>query len=102
MEYQVFTIFDKAVKAFNIPFFAVSEMEAVRNFKMLAQDPTTTIYKNPEDFILFEVDTFDTQSGEFCGGGSPRKVASALDFPVHSKDQVEIPFDQNLKVGGTE
>lgn len=110
MEMHVFSIYDKATKVFNTPFFMLRREEALRAFKELVQDERTTISKHPEDFMLFDIGWFDTEKGEL-GSWPPEKVCTALDFPVVNKDQLKMELvsseevsveelRENMRVGG--
>jgi len=103
MELKMFSIYDKAVQVFNTPFAMKTDMEAIRAFKHMAQDPNTTIYKSPEDFILYECAFFDTADGQFGADAEPRKVCAGTDFPVVPADQevMELVGGGDLKAGGT-
>ena len=59
----MFSIYDSAVKAYNQPFFMLTAAEAIRAFTNMAQDPQTQIYKNPTDFHLYFLGTYDNSTG---------------------------------------
>jgi len=103
MELKMFSIYDKAVQVFNTPFAMKTESEAIRAFKHMAQDEQTTIYKSPEDFILYECAFFDTADGQFGADAEPRKVCVGTDFPVVSTAQevLNLVSGGDLKAGGT-
>lgn len=65
MKLVVFTIYDKAVQAYNTPFYMQTEGEAMRGFKQVCTDPQTNICKHPEDFALFKLGWFDNSTGQF-------------------------------------
>lgn len=39
---------------------------AIRNFSILVNDPSLSVSYNPDDFDLYKVGTFDSDSGELC------------------------------------
>lgn len=63
MEMRVFAIFDAASGAYMQPFFMVSRGAALRAFMDLADDPSSAVSKHPMDYTLFELASFDDQSG---------------------------------------
>lgn len=65
MELKVFSIFDKATKAFNQPFYMLTQAEARRAFSTMALDSTTNINKHPHDYHLYYLGKFDNISGAF-------------------------------------
>ncbi len=75
----IVSVYDKAVGCFNNPISAMSRGEAMRSFGDEAANPQTPIAKHPEDFILFEIATFNPSSGEILPI-EPDKICSGLDF----------------------
>jgi len=59
MKTKVYTIFDSKTAAYLQPFYLRSNGEAIRAFTEAVNDPKSTFYKYPEDFILFEIGTWD-------------------------------------------
>ena len=60
---KVFSIYDSCVEAYNQPFFMLTKAEAIRAFTNMAADPTTNISKNPSDFHLYFLGTYDNSTG---------------------------------------
>lgn len=60
---KVFSVYDSKARVFSTPFFALTEGVAIRMFVAGVNDPTTQLCKNPEDFTLFCVGTFDDDIG---------------------------------------
>lgn len=76
MKVGVFTIYDKAVLAYNTPFFARHTGEAIRSFTDLCRDPQSNVSRHPEDFSLYSLGTYDDGSGVFdCT--EPVRIVSA-------------------------
>lgn len=63
MKQKIYSIFDKVAEVFNQPFFMQNENMARRAYLNLAQDDTTTIGMNHNDFVLFEIGEFNDQTG---------------------------------------
>lgn len=59
MELGCFTIWDKKAEAGVTPFFAANTAVAMRDFKSACNDVTHAFYRNPEDYSLWFVGTFD-------------------------------------------
>jgi len=59
----MFSVYDSKAGAYTQPFYAVNSRVAVRMFTELANDPKHTFGMHPEDFTLFELGSFDDQSG---------------------------------------
>lgn len=60
---KAFCLMDSKVQAFHAPFFMAHVGHAIRACAELAQDRNTTVGRHPGDFILYEVGTFDDQTG---------------------------------------
>lgn len=71
---------DSAVDAFMRPFHVPSTGMAVRSFRDEVNNPESPMHKHPEDFELFELGTFDEESGKMDNLSSPRSLARAKDF----------------------
>lgn len=63
----VVAIHDRQINAFNNPFYVASRGHANRMFgdEVNRADEHNQMYKHPEDFALFELGTFDEQTGIF-------------------------------------
>lgn len=59
----LFGVYDKAAESFINQFFDVAAGIAVRGFQDAAKDNKTTISQHPEDFDLYQLGTFDEQTG---------------------------------------
>lgn len=64
MKFIACAIFDSKAKAFMPPFFQVNEHVARRTFSNIANTAGHQIARNPEDFVMFIIGTFDDESGE--------------------------------------
>lgn len=73
-----FTVYDTKSCIFGNPFTSQNKMTALRDFQAAAADPQSQISKYPEDFILFEIGTFDEDKGV---------LNSALPINLGSADQ---------------
>lgn len=62
---NVFVIKDVKACAFKRPFIADSRAEAIRAFADIALDERTEIGRHGEDFCLYEIATFDADTGKF-------------------------------------
>lgn len=64
MKMKMFAIHDSKAEAFNVPFTLPNEALAVREFTALVNSPDSQIGQFPEDYTLFQVGEYDTQSGK--------------------------------------
>lgn len=58
------SIYDIKSKSFGMPYFTPNNDTAARTFERLKQDEQSQQYHTPEDFILYSIGTFDTNTGE--------------------------------------
>lgn len=77
----IYTILDTKAAAYLPPFYMRSNGEALRAFSDEISNGDSQIAKHPEDFILFQIGTFDEQTGELSPV-SPISLAKAIDLVV--------------------
>lgn len=85
MRYKVFGIRDRATTLFAQPFFAATTGAAIRMFtdEINRSDANNQLFKHPEDFDLYELASFDDNSGVFesC---DPSQVAVGKDVSMRA------------------
>lgn len=59
----VYAVYDSKACVFATPFFVNGEAVAVRAFVGAANDPTTQVGRFGEDFTLFQLATYNDESG---------------------------------------
>lgn len=86
---NMYSIRDEAAQAFGQPFFCQTEPQALRSFRMLCLDPSSTVYHCPGDFALYLIGTFDDQDGNLLVPelGSPTLVIRGDSF---SKEETHV------------
>lgn len=82
MKLLVYAIHDRVVESFGSPFTANTEAEAKRMFFGAASDPSTYLAKNPKDFSLYQIGTFNNAGGELVGL-SPVVFVAGLDHTIN-------------------
>lgn len=60
---NLYTIFDKVSNAHQNPIYQVNKGAALRIFQEAVNDPETYLNKAPHDYILYELGTFNPQTG---------------------------------------
>lgn len=78
----MFTVKDRAIDTYNIPFTQTTREEAVRNFKdQINDDPKTNpLAKHPDDYDLYMVGEFDENWGKLEPIGNPQLIARGKDL----------------------
>lgn len=84
MQYKMYSLYDECLTTFNLPFAAQSEQEAIRNFRLVVNDPSSLVFKSPQDFSLYFVAVYDDQKGEYQNLNQPLLIhkASSLILPL--------------------
>lgn len=73
----VCSVFDSKAAIFSNPFYSVNVAVASRDFAQGCKDPASALSANPEDFSLYQVATFDDDSGMFVPTVPPAFIVSA-------------------------
>ena len=64
MELNIYSLFDRKAKTYGNPFTAINTAVASRMVDDLAADPTSTVHKHNTDFELYQVATFNQETGQ--------------------------------------
>lgn len=81
MKYALVAIRDAAAGAFMRPWTVPSVGMARRSFQDECVRYGSDMNKHPEDFELFELGSFDEDSGKVENLDYPRSLARAIDYP---------------------
>jgi len=76
----VYSVHDTKVGAFAQPFFMRSRGEALRGWEDHVNDSSVMPNKHPQDFALFELASFDEDTGTFENLPAPLNLGLALQF----------------------
>ncbi|WNK12442.1 MAG: nonstructural protein [Microvirus sp.] len=63
MKYVVCSIYDTQSREYSQPFYTPNQATAQREFLRLLKDPATAVHAFPDDYKLFDVAEFDTETG---------------------------------------
>jgi hypothetical protein len=75
---HLFAVRDTKADAFMSPFTMRTTAEAIRAFTQSVNDPSTQLYKTPEDFILYELADYNEATGEISPIQPIKNVISAF------------------------
>lgn len=64
MIYGVYAIYDSAAHVFTAPTIDISDASAVRSFQQALANSGSVMNFKPDDFSLYQVGTFDVETGE--------------------------------------
>ncbi len=79
----IFTIHDAKAQAYLPPFFMHSAAVAVRTFKDCVNAENHQFQKNPEDYILFEIGSFNDENAEIVNHTVPISHGRGLEYRVN-------------------
>lgn len=65
MIHKVFTVYDTKAQAHLQPFFSQNKATAIRAIQSAFRDPQHQFTLYPQDYILFDLGSFDDATGEF-------------------------------------
>lgn len=78
---KVFGVRDAKALAFLQPFFSVSVGAAIRAFSdAVNEDVKSPLGKHPEDYVLYELASFDDNTGEFVCTNPIKMLGCGSDF----------------------
>lgn len=85
MKMNAYSIWDKKVNAGNVPFFQINHAACIRTLSAMVnngvnKDNGMTIATNPEDFVLFQVGTWDDQDMDYTATHPPLKVLELVEL----------------------
>lgn len=79
MIYGVYSIFDSAAGVFTAPTIDISDASAVRNFQSALANSGSIMNFKPEDFSLYQIGTFDVESGHIDSFSVPSRLTVGFD-----------------------
>lgn len=102
MIYKMLAVFDVKAEAYMRPWVARSSGEAIRSFsdEVNQGNKESPLVHHPEDFILYELASWDESSGVVSPLDKPRALVSGIDvkrqsdvdalFPPGSKERAKL------------
>lgn len=79
MKLVVVSVRDSAMESYEKPWFVPTTAVAVRAFRDEVARKESSMHGHPEDYILFEIASFDEDSGKFDNLPSPRQLIRGAD-----------------------
>lgn len=74
---KIFSIMDVKAQFFMKPFSEDHTAQAIRAFEIGSNDPKSTFNRFPDDFALFEIGEFNSETGEFTPTPAPLNLCTA-------------------------
>jgi len=104
MQQELFSIFDIKGVVYTPPFSAINTAVAQRSFAESVNEKGHTFNKYPDDFVLYYVGTFDTETASILVNENLQPLGTARDFllPYGSIiDEPEVPIPDVPTTSGT-
>ena len=80
MKLHVFSIFDSKSEIFNTPIFLPAIGQARRTFGDQVNDKESPFNKHPEDYTLFLIGEYETDSGKLKPNETPVSYGLAVEY----------------------
>lgn len=99
MQLKIFSIRDAKGETYNTPFFQKTHGEAERTFRELANDEKSMICKYPDDFDLYCVGEFDTETGNIISLPTPQHLIKGVNVkrPINAPEFAQaIPVNKDV------
>jgi len=80
MIFKIFSVFDSKAETFNTPMFLAAKGQAIRAFDDQANMEESEIYKHPEDYTLFCLGEYDSDTGKIEPLKTPESLGIAVEF----------------------
>ncbi len=85
MIYGVYSIFDTAAGVFTAPTIDISDASAVRAFWQAVANSGSVMNFKPEDFVLYQVGTFNVETGVLDAMVPPSRLAYGFDCALQKE-----------------
>lgn len=76
---MMYSIYDSKAETYGVPFFAVNDQVAKRQFQDAVNDSAIPFFHHPEDYSLVRVGEWRTMEGKVSGLDSPFHVCKGSD-----------------------
>lgn len=95
---KLFTVHDGKSGGYLDPFCADTNGVAVRMFTDIVADPRSVFNKHPEDFVLFELGTFDPHAGRVEMLAAPVALVNGVDVRAKVHPPVDLEAEGQLEL----
>lgn len=95
MKSQMFVIYDSKANAYMQPWFLTTKPMAIRAFTDCIADPKHNFGAHPEDYTLFDIGTFDSQSAKIHWK-TPVSLGNGIEYVLTDDAQTRDMFGPEL------
>lgn len=90
MKVKMFSVYDRKIESYMSPFYEHHAGSALRSFEGAVTDPKSTFNKHPDDFVLYEVGTWDDSTGKAEMLEHPNNLGAARLFMPETEQPLQI------------
>lgn len=94
---KAFAVFDSKAAAFGMPVFQDTRGLALRSFADACANSRSPMFAHPEDYSLYEIGTYDPNTGKMVGVVPPEVLVSASSVVAQLKQVVPSVADEEEK-----
>lgn len=87
MKLVIVAVQDRALAAFNRPFFVPTRGAAIRAFSDEINKTDSPMHAHPDDFDLYELGNWDDETGKFDNSTPPQQIAIGKNLIVIAQRQ---------------
>lgn len=99
MQQRIYTIYDSKAEAYLKPFFTTTKGLALRSFIDESNKPGSTLNMYPADYTLFELGTFEDDTGQITMHKAHENLGTALEH-IRTPQDHSIPPSNLQKLEG--
>ena len=97
MLHRMYTVFDVKSELHSTPILLATEMQALRSFTNMANDPSNDVGRNPEDYSLWWIADYEDTTGTVIALPTKKCVAHAIDMRKSKTDWLDPNEQQAFK-----
>lgn len=95
MIHRLFSVYDGKIKSFMRPFSDQHLGNALRSFEEACKEPSSPFAKYASDFVLYEIGTFDDETGTITAHNPIQLAATALEYAARPSAPQPLKEAQN-------
>lgn len=91
---QLFSVYDVKAEAYLPPFHCPNQAVATREFERLVNTEGHQFHLYPDDYVLFHLGEFDTQSGTITTKAAPISLGVGITY-LKPSNQIALPLQED-------
>lgn len=74
MELNMYSVYDRKARIYNSPYVLANDQMAIRSFRLIVNDKESMVHHYPEDFVLYRIGKFNSNTGNLDTEGGPVEI----------------------------